>query len=408
MKHLTHLFLITVSFAYNQLLFAQACDSNSLIIEQVWASDTDPNIPWELTRHHTFYNPDCVPKNVLLVHLVGTGDDPYSTLYFPALAANYGFHVLSLKYPNDVSAQSICNVNTDPDCHYKFRKETIEGVDYSPEITVDSVNSIVNRLLRLLQYMDANNPGQNWGQYYNGTVIDWTKVMVSGHSQGGGHAAVMGIDRPLQRILMFASPNDYSTTFSQSAPWTSMAHTAQDEAYYSFNNINDDLIGQYSWQYTAALNLGAGGFGDTVNIETNGCPYNFTHNLYTDRDVNGVANHTMLVYDNGVPLDGNGKPVFEEVWKYMLGIECSAGGINDQKTSAFTMAPNPVNDVLNITFTGIADRTVEVFTIDGQRLLSTDANQANIHLDLRLLSSGIYQLVVMEPDGTRTSRKIVR
>jgi hypothetical protein len=66
-----------------------------------------------------------------MVYLVGTGANPSGTLYFPKLAANNGFHVVSLKYPNSLSAQVPCRTCPDEDCYEDFRKEILEGIDYS-------------------------------------------------------------------------------------------------------------------------------------------------------------------------------------------------------------------------------------------------------------------------------------
>ena len=384
------------------------CDTSALIVQQVWANQTDNNIPGELYRHYTFYNPDCTPKNVLLVHLVGTKGKPYQTIYFPSLAANNGFHVLSLKYHNDTSAQTQCNLNADVDCHYKFRREIIEGVDVSPETTVDSVNSINNRLLRLIQYMDVNNPAQGWGQYYTGNDINWEKLMLSGHSQGGGHAAVMAIDRPVQRVLMFASPNDYSTTYSQTAPWTSMAHAAADSAYYSFNNTND-LVAQYNWQYTAALNLGEGAFGDTVDVEMNACPYQYTHNLYTSRDTTGLlADHGMVVNDVNVPLDGSGTPVFEDVWRYMLGLPCATMDVNEIGSSSMTIAPNPFNDILTISFHTGQHRTIRMTALDGVCVYTSSSNSTSHTLNVSHLPAGTYILTATDEQGKSLNLRVVK
>jgi len=388
--------------------YGQGCDTSSLIIQPVWASQTDNNIPLELYRHYTFYNPDCVPKNVLLVHLVGTIGKPFQTQYFPSLAANNGFHVLSLKYHNDTSAQTACSSSGDIDCHYKFRREVIEGGDISPEITVDSVNSINNRLLRLIQYMDNNYPSQGWGQFATGNVINWDQLMVSGHSQGGGHAAVMGITRPFQRVLMFASPNDYSIAFSQTAPWTSLPHAAADSAYYSFNNIND-LVAQYNWQYTSALNLGEGAFGDTVNVENTNCPYQYTHNLYTSRDTTGLlADHGMVVNDAHVPLDGNGTPVFEDVWRYMLGLPCQSVQLDEISNVQMSVAPNPFATELTISFEQPARRTLELSTLSGTKVYSAMRKGSSYVLDLSHLPNGVYLLSVKDANGTQFIQKVIK
>lgn len=101
MSNLLTFIALSLSFS----MHAQSCDTNALIIDQVRASDTDSNIPVELPRHYTFFNPDCTPRNTLLVHMVGTFAAPYQSVLFPKHAANNGFHVLSLKYINDEAAK---------------------------------------------------------------------------------------------------------------------------------------------------------------------------------------------------------------------------------------------------------------------------------------------------------------
>lgn len=403
MKKLTSLLFF---FLIINGLQAQSCDTNALIIEEVRASDTDANIPWELARHHAFYNPDCTEKGILLIHLVGTFGDPYQTIYFPSLAANHGIHVLSLKYPNDLSAQTACSSSNDPDCHLKFRQEIIEGVDYSPEISVDSVNSISNRLIRLLQYMDVNFTSQNWGQFFTGDSLHWNNVMISGHSQGGGHAAVMAMDRPLKRVLMFASPNDYSNTFSQTAPWTSAAHLTSDSAYYSFNNINDG-IAQYDWQYTAAVNLGESFFGDTVNVENNQCPYGFSHNLYTDRDSSGLSvNHGMVVNDANVPLDANGTPEFQNVWLYMLGLDCLPLSVEEQKDFMISVYPNPAKEVLRVE-SDVPIQVIKAFQLSGKLSLELNGSEIGEFISLENFENGVYLFEFTSQGGQRWTEKVI-
>lgn len=169
--------------------FNQSCIESSLVIQQIRAKDTDSNIDWEINKHYTYYNPTCVQRNILVVHLVGSYDNPSNNLMFPSYVANNGFHVVSLKYPDSTAAQTACNNSTDIDCYEKFRREIIEGGDFHPDITVDVPNAINNRLIKLLMYLDTNNPNENWGNYYSGSTINWNKIIVLGHSQGVGPAA---------------------------------------------------------------------------------------------------------------------------------------------------------------------------------------------------------------------------
>lgn len=374
------------------------------------ASDTDSNIPWEFYRHYTFFNPDCPPRNKLLVHLVGTYGNPSSSLIFPGLAANNGFHVVSLKYNNDTSAQAVCGNSTDVNCHYNFRKEIIEGIDYSPDVAVDSVNSIYNRLIRLLQYMDTNYPGQGWGSFYSGNTINWSNILLSGHSQGGGHIAVISIDNSVERVLMFASPNDYSHAYSQLPDWTSLPSATPYSAYYSFNNINDQ-VAEYNWQYTSALNLGEGNFGDSINVDNKSCPYMFSHNLYTSIDSSGfTTNHGMVVSDNNIIMDSTGKPIFEDVWRYMLGIEClplSTSEIvsNDLQPKVF---PNPANDYVQVKTSALATPlSYRFITITGQDVTAKVHEMSGVAFDISGLSPGTYFVQFTDLNGNCSVQKLI-
>jgi hypothetical protein len=52
------------------------------------------------------------------------------------MAANNGFHCINLAYRNTVSGQAACALSLDSNCHINYRKEIIEGIDYSPEVNV--------------------------------------------------------------------------------------------------------------------------------------------------------------------------------------------------------------------------------------------------------------------------------
>lgn len=393
--------LAFILLTFSTSIYAQ-CDTNALIIDQVRASDTDANIPFELVRHHTFFNPDCTPRNVLLVHMVGTFASPYQSVLFPKHAANNGFHVLSLKYINDLAAQTACGTSNDIDCHYKFRKEIIDGEDLSTETTVDSVNSIQNRLIRLLQYMDSNNPTQNWGQYFTGDSIHWNQVMLSGHSQGGGHAAVMAIERPVQRVIMFASPNDYSINFSQVASWTSMSHVTEDSAYFCFNNLYDQ-VAEYAWQYGAAQNLGV--FSDSVLVDNDDCPYGTSHNLFSALDFTVFgSNHGSVVHDSNVPVDGNGDPLYKDVWSYLLGIDCLPLALIERELE-IKVYPNPVETNLLVQ-SEVKVTNYTVTNVLGANVLSNAVNSSDFEIDISSLSSGAYLLRINTESGAFQKRLV--
>ncbi|HAE14709.1 MAG TPA: hypothetical protein DCG24_10775 [Bacteroidetes bacterium] len=320
MRALTAILILQAASVYAQT------DPDELIHYRILPHDTDPLISaFASDVHQAFYNPTSQPQHTLLVHLVGSGDTTGSTTFFPVLAANNGFHCINLDYRNGVSVQSACADIPDTTCHLNWRKEVIEGIDYSAEIFVNEANSIYNRLFRLLQYLDIHEPTQNWGQFLSGGSIQWDHIIISGHSQGGGHAAVIGISNPVRRVLMFASPNDHIDTLHINAPWSKLLHLAADSDYYSFNAVHDE-IADYWKQYEHSQSLGQGAYGDTVPADDASYPYGHSRQLYTLQVAPSgfpiKLTHDIMIRDFETPVDIYGKPVFACVWLYMLGINC--------------------------------------------------------------------------------------
>ena len=373
----------------------QTCGPALLQIVKIRASDTDPNISWEANRHHSFYNPDCISKNRLVVHFVGSYDNPSSTLKFPSLAANNGFHVVSLKYPNGTAAKTACANSSDVNCYVKFRREILEGQDYSTEVVVDSVDGVYNRLIRVLQYLEVINPPEGWGNYFTGNTIDWNKVVVSGHSQGGGHAAVIGLDCKVYRVLMFASPNDYSDFYSAPAEWTTLQKATPDSVYFGFNNTVDNVV-DFSEQFEAWGNLGMPAFGDTIDVGFVEPPYSNSHQLFTQYDTTGIGgNHSVMILDSKTPVDNLGEPLFHPVWEYMLGISSETVGVAEVSTSAFQIYPNPVESFIVIEGVS-ANKSIELYDATGKKLVVSADYYSNtsVRLSLSDLQSGVYFLKI--------------
>ena len=101
-------------------------------------------------------------------------------------------------------------------------KRFVFGTPVSDVVDVDGLNSIYTRILKTLEYLTDNYPDHNWGQYLQRSGgIEWSKIIIGGHSQGSGHAAYIAQKFLVDRVLMFSGPNDYSNYYSDTAPWVS-------------------------------------------------------------------------------------------------------------------------------------------------------------------------------------------
>ena len=402
------LLLLTLTIASNSL-FSQ-CDTNALLIHKHFAVITDPNITGDIARHHAFYNPQCSPKNKLLLYMVGTINHPAKDLYFTKLAANYGYHVISIVYKNNTSAKSACFTDNDTTCYENFHKEIIYGSPVSNAVNVDSAQSIYNRSIKLLQYLNTNYSSENWGQYFNGNTIDWSKVIVAGHSQGSGHATYLGHVYPVHRVLMFGGPNEYMNNYNKIAPWFGKNNTTVDSNYYSFGNTNDEV--SFDHQAQVWNKIGLNNHGDTINVNNYSCPYNNRRMLYTDNFYTGTItpNHNSVMVDDYTPIDGNGKPIYEDVWKYMLGICATPTSIQDyqSKNILVNIYPSPAKEFITINLEQeMKNVTISIHNILGKRLWNKNYNTLiKERIELRGIPSGIY-LIDISSDNFKTSKKII-
>ena len=79
-------------------------------------------------------------------------------------------------------------------------------------------------------------------------------------------------------------------------------------------------------------------------------------------------------------------------------------GLNDSETTLVRIYPNPSNGVFNIEGKGI--RSIEVINVFGQTVLTKEANDEHIQLDLSGSANGMYLLRVVTDNGIITNQLI--
>lgn len=390
--------------------YSQICNPDSTKRIEVKAVNTDPNIPWESKNHWVYYNSTCPPENKLLVYLTGSFGSPKGDTLLPHYAASNGFHAVSIKHPNSFTVGNICNSDTDSTCFGKVRYEQFFGIDTSSHITIDTSNCISNRIIKLIQYLDSNYPSDNWGQYLVGNNLDWGKVVLAGHSQGGGHAAFIAKHKPVDRVIMFSSVVDYSTLYNQPAPWISSSGVTSGSKYFSFINTNDE-ISDINIIINNWVTFGMGTMTDTTNYKV-GCNYNSSQMIYTDILVTGtLANHGSVIVQGTVPLNTSGIPIFQNVWSYLLGLNCnittSISGHENLKDN-IVIYPNPVvGDMLFITNQS-QNKIINImlFNMDGKSVKEVDS-YLNQPIDISSISYGIYLIEISFGNGEKSYTKII-
>lgn len=328
--------------------FAGSASAQSIRLESILPSATDPAITSWNSAHIAALDTLADPRTELFLYLHGQGGTPGTALDLIKAAAELGYHAIGITYPNDWSPFNLCSGGADPNCPENVRREILEGVDHSPLIAISRTNSLENRLIKLLSHLDAIHPGEGWSRYLDGNDnIRWNRVAVWGHSQGGGNAAVLARHKVLARVCLSAPAADGGA--SSPAPWWA-EHQTPSAAYFGFSHTQDALSNKVAFWNA----LGLADFGELVDIATSAPPFAGTHKLSTSI-APAVANqfHNSVIADTLTPRLPDGTPRYKVVWQHML---------SAQTDSTPSQAPS-MDDVVFATaptFTGATELMLDV------------------------------------------------
>lgn len=288
------------------------------VVRQIIPSATDPDIDSNNDAHVAVNPvPDVPARAKLFVFLPGTGAVPTMQRLILGTAASRGYHAIGLSYPNPTAVGVLCADDVDADCFWNVRREVITGVNTSDRLQITPANAIVNRLEKLLRYLHAQYPAEGWGQYLAGGTIDWSRVTLAGHSQGGGHVGVLAKLVSLDRAVYFSSPADWRQLRDAPATWLSRPNVTAVSRQFAFIHEQDQLVpvaqARANW-----IALGLDAFGGVASIDGASVPFGNSHQLST-RALPLLAGsyHGATVVDAATPRATSGAPLFESVWIYL-------------------------------------------------------------------------------------------
>ncbi|HVZ93792.1 MAG TPA: hypothetical protein VG797_04715 [Phycisphaerales bacterium] len=285
--------------------WAPLAGAQTIRTESVLPATTDPAITMALSAHRVAFATDIAHRNRLFVYLHGAGGTASSGTLLLSAAAENGFHAIGITYPMDQTPFQFCS--TDFHCQELFRRELIEGVDSSPHIAISRADSIENRIIKLLQHLDTAHPGEGWGSYAPGASIAWTSMVVYGHSMGGANAALLARDHELAGACISAPAADIQGWWS--APATPV------QRIFGFSHVQDRFAQLQGVWATMGLNA----FGAVQDVATVAAPYSNTHMLSTSvAPAAGNDYHNSPTTDGATPRLGDGTPVYQPVWSYMM------------------------------------------------------------------------------------------
>lgn len=288
-----------------------------LQLYQIPPKDTDRAIDNWTDDHIVAIDPSVSPRQQLFLFLCGSYGIPARQTLITQLAARMGYHAINLCYPNAWTIGGLCRGSGDNDCHGNVRLQIFDGEPRSELIHFTPANAIHHRLVKLLAYLDTRFPEQDWSQYLREGEVDWGSVVVVGHSQGGGQAALIGTIRSVARVVMLAAPADHGRGNQGPAQWLLHRGETPPGRYFGFIHREDQGFShvQDAWK---ALGMVPGG--PLISVENSLPPYANSQRLVTEiSDVRRGKYHGCVAQDKITPADANGKSLFEPVWRYLLG-----------------------------------------------------------------------------------------
>jgi len=349
-------------------------------------SETDPAYTALQDSHFVAIDPTAITRDKLLFYMGGTTSTTKNTKLFLKLAANLGYHAVSVAYPNSTSAQSACGFSTDSECFEKFRQEACFGTPLCDSIDIDTLNSLNTRTVKLIQYLDSLYPEQGWGQFIDEDKIAWEKVVTSGHSQGSGHALYFSKVRNIDRCIMFSGANDYSYLYNSPANWISGDFITSVSRSYCFLHLQDETGFPKQYDIMNALGLVSNN-DDSTRIDHLSPPYKHSNFLYTCETPASMlltAYHNSTVVDFWTPKNYSGNPVFEPVWEYLLTTSHIAGPGETYAEDKLTIRPNPTNGII---YLNNNEYPISVYSISGKLLKRTRNKKI---LDITGFPNGMY------------------
>jgi len=289
----------------------------------------DATIDW-----HQSQNPfvvtqpaDAQQRDQLFVLLPGSNSSPERGTWMLNVASYAGYHAIGLAFSNEDSISDLCATTGDEGlCHAEIIAERIYGTDSSALVEVDPDNSVIGRLERLLSRLAEEYPGMGWDQFLIEGEVDWSRVVISGASQGGKTATFLSRDIAVDRAVLF---NAFGSAFLTDdgeialADWSVQSRETSPERVYGLWHA-DESADSYGPLLLEAMSVDD--YGTTVDVDDQSHPYGCSHMLRTGLDP-GANNdearetcdpHQSVAADDCVALDDNDEPVLVPVWLHMM------------------------------------------------------------------------------------------
>lgn len=307
-----------LSALINRKPIFQNRDEVALDYRQVVPSQTDSTITnWD--EPHLVATPEpSTESGYLVLFMAGSFGNPHRQLSLLQAMVDQGHYAINLRYPNDWTVGGLCRNNPSPDCHESLRRQILSGHPPTSLLDLPAQDCILNRFSKLLTWLAQDDEKSNWGQFIDrSSAPRWSRVIVAGHSQGGGHALLISKEVLVARCVLLSAPADVHGPYQAIAPWIGNKGATPPEACYGFCHTEDRIFERVSKSWDA---MGLQAFGDLTCVEEVAPPYAGSHRLMSRMRVSGGRYHGSVATDRATPRQPDGQPVFLDAWHYLFNL----------------------------------------------------------------------------------------
>jgi hypothetical protein len=193
--------------------------AGNLSIQEILPSQTDPAITRFNEPNYVVVDDELPAEAQLVVFMPGTDGKPTNAAKFLGVIAGLGYRVIGLEYNDEPAVVQVCPRNPSPSCSGDFRDRRIFGDNTRSVVENTPAESILNRLIKLLAYLQEHDASKHWDDYLRDGQPNWSRIVVCGLSQGAGMAAYIAKKRAVARVVLFSSPWDFERSSQSLAPW---------------------------------------------------------------------------------------------------------------------------------------------------------------------------------------------
>ncbi len=248
------------------------------------------------------------PQGKLVIWLMGYNEPLFERLN------SYGLHAIQVSYANKWFGILCRPQPQDAQARGNVRLEAATGQDFSRELELQPADGMMQRTLKMVQWLATENPQGRWEQFLDesGQGIRWDKVIISGSSHGSTTAARFAKHTRVDRVVMLCGPRD------QDQDWQAGDSATPANRYFGFSHVLDGgWSGDHycrSWEM-----LGLHQYGPIVNVDQATAPFANSRRLISAADVGQDANraHSSVTPGKASPQNEDGAFLFESVWKYL-------------------------------------------------------------------------------------------